>query len=44
MDAFWLGKVREAQALLHSACNQVAQNHLAAPLPEEESSEPGRSR
>ncbi len=43
LDAFWYGKVREAQALLHSAYSKVAQAHLAAPLPEDESSGPGRS-
>jgi len=43
LDAFWYGKVREAQALLHSAYSQVAQDHLAAPLPEDESSGRGSS-
>ncbi|WP_188408459.1 hypothetical protein [Agaricicola taiwanensis] len=41
LDAFWYGKVREAQALLYSAYSQVAQVHLAAPLPEEESLDSG---
>lgn len=43
LDAFWYGKVREAQALLYSAYSQVAQDHLAAPLPEDESSGRGSS-
>lgn len=43
LDAFWYGKVREAQALLYSAYSQVAQVHLAAPLPEDDTSERGSS-
>lgn len=41
LDAFWYSKVREAQALLYTAYSQVAQDHLAAPLPENESSDSG---
>jgi hypothetical protein len=36
LDAFWYGKVREAQELLRSAYNHVAEAHLAAPLPADE--------
>jgi len=36
LDAFWYGKVREAQALLRSAYNHVAEAQLAAPLPADE--------
>lgn len=43
LDSFWYDKVREAQALLRSAYNHVAEAHLAAPLPEDESSERGSS-
>lgn len=41
LDAFWYGKVREAQALLYTAYSQVAQVHLEATLPEKESSGSG---
>lgn len=43
LDSFWYGKVREAQALLRSAYNHVAEAHLAAPLPADESSDGGSS-
>lgn len=38
LDSLWYGKVREAQALLRSAYNHVAEAHLAAPLPADDGS------
>lgn len=43
LDSFWYGKVREAQALLRSAYNHVAEAHLAAPLPVDDASAQGNS-
>ncbi len=41
LNPFWYGKVREAQASLRSAYNAVADNHLAASLPVDDSGQKG---
>ena len=41
LNPLWYGKVREAQALLRTAYNAVADNHLAASLPVDDSGRNG---
>lgn len=41
LDSFWYAKVREAQSLLRSAYNHVAEHHLAAPFPADEPADDG---
>ena len=36
LDPSWYARVREAQALLYSAYNDMAQGHLGAPLQDED--------
>lgn len=41
LNPFWYGRVREAQALLYNAYNNMAQEHLEAPLPADDSGQDG---
>ena len=41
LNPFWYGRVREAQALLHRAYKDVAQEHLEASLPADDSGQDG---
>lgn len=41
LNAEWYHRVRDAQALLRGACNRVAEVHLAAPLPSDDTGADG---